>query len=109
MGVAALGSLFNGRLISFLTQRLIELGVPPAFRSVVLNAVVTGQVTERRARAPRPGARRRMDPSWPRSLHAAYDALHSGLTISLFVAAGVILASGLVAWFTFLPEKLPLE
>jgi hypothetical protein len=40
---------------------------------------------------------------------AAYDALHSGLTISLFVAAGVILASGLVAWFTFLPEKLPLE
>ena len=45
VGVAALGSLFNGRLISFLTQRLIEFGVPPQLRSVVLNAVVTGQVS----------------------------------------------------------------
>ena len=42
-------------------------------------------------------------------IQTAYEALHGGLTISLFVAAGVILASGLVAWFTFLPESLPLE
>ena len=43
------------------------------------------------------------------AIQAAYEALHSGLTISLFVAAGVILASGLVAWFTFRPEKIPLK
>jgi hypothetical protein len=107
VGVAALGSLFNGRLISLLTQRLTELGVPPAFRSVVLNAVVTGQVTSSGPGAAQ--AQKAYGPIVAKVIAAAYDALHSGLTISLFVAAGVILASGLVAWFTFLPEKLPLE
>jgi hypothetical protein len=107
VGVAALGSLFNGRLISFLTQRLIELGVPPEFRSVVMTAVVTGQVSGGGQGTAQ--AEKLYGPVVAKVIAAAYDALHSGLTISLFVASGVILASGLVAWFTFLPERAPLE
>ena len=34
-------------------------------------------------------------------ISAAYGAFHTGLSISLIVAGGVILGSGLVAWFTF--------
>ena len=108
MGVAALGSLFNGRLISFLTQRLIELGVPPQFRSVVLNAVVTGQVSGG-GQGAISQAEKQYGPVVAKVIQAAYEALHSGLTISLFVAAGVILASGIVAWFTFVPESVSLE
>ncbi len=108
VGVAALGSLFNGRLISFLTQRLIELGVPPQFRSVVLTAVVTGQVSGG-GQGAISQAEKQYGPVVAKVIQAAYEALHSGLTISLFVAAGVILASGIVAWFTFVPESVSLE
>jgi hypothetical protein len=107
VGVAALGSLFNERLITFLTQRLIELGVPPQLQSVVIDAVVTGQVSSGGQGAAE--AEKMYGPIVGKVIAAAYDALHSGLTISLFVASGVILASGLVAWFTFSPERLPLE
>jgi EmrB/QacA subfamily drug resistance transporter len=107
VGVAALGSLFNERLVSFLTQRLVELGIPAEFRDFVLNAVVTGQVSAGGQGAA--DAEKTYGPIVAKVIAAAYDALHSGLTISLFVAGGVILASGLVAWFTFSPERLPVE
>jgi hypothetical protein len=40
---------------------------------------------------------------------AAYDAVHSGVSVSLLVAGCVILVSGLVAWFTFSPHSLSLD
>ncbi len=40
---------------------------------------------------------------------AAYAAVHSGVSFSLIVAGGVILASGIVAYFTFTPRRLELE
>ncbi len=40
---------------------------------------------------------------------AAFDAVHSGVSISLLVAGCVILFSGLIAWLTFKPERLRLE
>ncbi len=43
IGVAALGSLFNTKLIDFLTTRLIQLDVPPEWRKFVMDAVLTGQ------------------------------------------------------------------
>jgi EmrB/QacA subfamily drug resistance transporter len=107
VGVAALGSLFNQRLISFLTQRLFDLGVPPEFQSLVLNSVVTGEVTAGGQGAA--DAERLYGPIVAKVIAAAYDALHSGLTISLFVAGGVILASGVVAWSTFSARQLRTE
>ena len=58
-GVAVLGSLVNGHLTVDLTQRLASLGIPAAFRDVVITAVETGQVPKgrRRRRGRRPGLR----------------------------------------------------
>lgn len=102
VGVAALGSLFNTQLTTFLTERLIQLEVPEEFRSVVITAVLTGQVPDGAAEA-----EALYGPIVVKVISAAYDAVHSGVTISLLVAGCVILASGLVAWFTFSPERLP--
>ena len=43
IGVAALGSLFNTKLIDFLTNRLVQLDVPPEWQKFVMDAVLTGQ------------------------------------------------------------------
>ena len=104
VGVAALGSLFNAQLTTYLTHRLVELGVPDQFRSIVINAVETGQVA-----GGGPGAEQQYGPIVAKVITAAYDAVHSGVSISLIVAGCVILASGLVAWFTFSPERLPVD
>jgi len=105
LGVAALGSLFNDRLVSFLTERMVQLEIPPEFQGFVLNAVVTGQMSGPDAAT----AEQTYGPIVGKVIAAAFDALHNGLTISLYVAGGVILVSGLVAWFTFSPERLPEE
>ncbi|MFH0916863.1 MAG: MFS transporter [bacterium] len=107
VGVAALGSLFNTQLTTFLTERLIQLEVPEEFRSVVITAVLTGQVPSGSEGAA--AAEAQYGPIVAKVISAAYDAVHSGVTISLLVAGCVILVSGLVAWFTFSPERLPVD
>ncbi len=104
VGVAALGSLFNTQLTTFLTQRLIELQVPPQFREIVITAVLTGQVPAGSA-----GAEAQYGPIVAKVISAAYDAVHSGVSISLLVAGCVILVSGLVAYLTFSLDKLALD
>jgi hypothetical protein len=42
-------------------------------------------------------------------IQAAYDAVHSGVSISLLVAGCVILVSGLIAWLTFSVKGMQLE
>ncbi|MCL4368475.1 MAG: MFS transporter [Actinobacteria bacterium] len=107
VGVAALGSLFNAQLTTSLTERLIQLQVPPEFRSLVITTVLTGQVPAGNQGAA--AAEKLYGPVVAQVIGAAYDAVHNGVSMSLIVAGGVILASGLVAWFTFSPERLPLE
>jgi hypothetical protein len=103
LGVAVLGSLFNTRLIEFLTQRLIELQVPDQFRTIVIDAVLTGQFSGSG------DAEKTYGPIVAKVVGAAYDAVHSGVSFSLLVAGCVILVSGLVAWFTFSPHSLSLD
>jgi hypothetical protein len=105
IGVAALGSLFNTKLIEFLTSKLIELQVPPEFQKIVLNAVLTGQF----AGASAADAEKQYGPIVAKVVNAAYDAVHSGVSFSLIVAGGVILASGVIAYFTFVPRRPRLE
>jgi EmrB/QacA subfamily drug resistance transporter len=99
VGVAVLGSLFNGQLSVDLTRRLTHLGVPAPFRSIVITAVETGQVPSGGKGAA--GAEQAYGPIVAKVISAAYGAFHTGLSVSLIVAGGVILASGIVAWFTF--------
>jgi hypothetical protein len=98
VGVAVLGSLLNGTLTVDLTQRLTALGVPAAFRSVVINAVETGQVP--RGSSGIAGAEQAFGPIVAHVVEAAYAAFRSGLSISLVVAGAVILGAGLIASIT---------
>ena len=107
VGVAVLGSLFNAELTTHLTQRLIQLGVPEQFRSVVINAVETGQVPAGGAGGT--SAAQQYGSIVAKVIDATYNAVHTGVNISLIVAGCVILASGLVAWFTFSTERLPTD
>jgi EmrB/QacA subfamily drug resistance transporter len=105
IGVAALGSLFNTKLIDFLTTRLVQLDVPPEWQKFVIDAVLTGQFSGSAAKE----AQAQYGDVVTKVVGAAYAAVHSGVSLALIVAAGVILASGLVAYFTFTPARLDLE
>ncbi len=107
VGVAVLGSLVNGHLTVDLTQRLAELGVPAGFRSIVINAVETGQ-------APRggngvAGAEKAFGPIVAHVVEAAYGAFRTGLSISLVVAGTVIIVAGAIAWVALAGHRAPAE
>jgi hypothetical protein len=42
LGIAVLGAIVNGLLISGLTSRLVDLGIPVSYRSIVIDAVRHG-------------------------------------------------------------------
>jgi len=108
VGVAALGSVFNTKLIDFLTRRLTELGWPKEVRDIIISWVLTGKAppgTEGVVNA----AQSQYPEEIKQATQAAYDAVHSGVSLSLLVAGCVILASGLVAWFTFSAKRLELD
>jgi EmrB/QacA subfamily drug resistance transporter len=103
VGVAALGSLFSTQLTEFLTRRLIELQVPEQFRELVITAVLTGEFSGAG------DAQAQYGEIVTKVVGAAYDAVHSGVSISLLVAGCVILFSGIVAWLTFTPQHLSVD
>jgi hypothetical protein len=80
------------------------LQVPEQFRELVITAVLTGQVAGGSAEA-----EAQYGPIVAKVISAAYDAVHSGVSISLLVAGCVIIVSGLVAWLTFAPKTLSLD
>ena len=98
VGVAVLGSLVNGHLTVDLTRRLAQLGIPAGFRTVVINAVETGQVPKGSGGAA--AAEKAFGPIVAHVVDAAYGAFRTGLSISLVVAGVVIVVSGLIAWAT---------
>ena len=101
LGVAALGSLFNTRLMDFLTERLVELEIPAEFQDMIITQVLTGQSSRSVEEA-----EALYGPIVGQVVAAAFDAIHSGVTTSLLVAGCVILFSGVIAWVTFSPERL---
>ena len=102
VGVAVLGSMVNGNLTVGLAHRLAVLGIPAAFRGVVITAVETGTVPSGGSGGAA-GAEKAYGPIVAKVVDAAYGAFHTGLNISLIVAGVVILAAGLVAWTTLAP------
>jgi EmrB/QacA subfamily drug resistance transporter len=101
VGVAALGSLVNGHLTTDLTRRLAQLGVPPVFRSIVIDAIETGKVPN----GPNglAAAKAAYGPIVERVIAAAFGAFHSGLDVALTVSGIAMLLSGIVAWTTLAP------
>jgi EmrB/QacA subfamily drug resistance transporter len=99
LGVAVLGAVVNGQLNADLTRRLTELKIPTPFQQIVINAVETGQVPAGGSGGAA-GPEAQFGPIVAKVIDATYQAFHWGLSVSLYVAGGVILASAVVGWFT---------
>jgi EmrB/QacA subfamily drug resistance transporter len=101
LAVAILGAIVNARLVSELTHKLAELGVPDAFRSLIINAVTHGGLPANAAAAAaaNPIAAANL-PLIAKVLTAAEAAFGHGLHIALVVAAAILLAGALIAALT---------
>ncbi|WP_298344945.1 MFS transporter [Ferrimicrobium sp.] len=95
LSVAILGSFLNGELTGGLSSRLARLGVPPAFRQVVINAVETGGVAGHEG-----GAAKIYGPIVGKVIGAAYSSFHAGLSVSLIIAGSLIVLGGAVSLVT---------
>ncbi|WP_405485542.1 MFS transporter [Nocardia sp. NBC_00511] len=92
VGVAALGSLVNSFLNADLKDRLDQLGIPPNFQSIVIDAIETGKV-------PTGGdssASAAYGPIVDHVITATYAAFHRGLEVALLVSAIMIIAAALI-------------
>lgn len=103
-GVAVLGSIVNGQLTVHLTQRLIQIGIPAAFRSEIITAVITGSVnSEAAAESHESSAAVRA--IIKKVVSAAYGAFAHGLDIALTASGLLLLVSGFIAYFTGTAER----
>jgi EmrB/QacA subfamily drug resistance transporter len=101
LAVAILGAIVNARLVSELTHKLAGLGVPEAFRSLIINAVTHGGLPANAAAAAasNPIAAANL-PLIAKVLTAAETAFGHGLHVALVVAASILLAGALTAAVT---------
>jgi EmrB/QacA subfamily drug resistance transporter len=95
-GVAVLGAVVNRALVGGLTHKMVALHVPPVWRKVALDIITTG------------GSISAAEKSFPTRGHgsliaqvflAAEDSAAHGVHLALRVAAGAVLAAGVVAAF----------
>jgi EmrB/QacA subfamily drug resistance transporter len=93
-GVAILGALVNAQLKADLTGRLHQLGIPPNFQAIVINALETGTVPSSNKAAPQPGK------LVQEVIQAAYHAFETGLHAALYLSAGLVIGAGLLAAVT---------
>jgi MFS family permease len=93
-GVAVLGSVVNGQLTVNLVQRLIAIGIPPQFRSIVISAVETGSVHSQASAYHGGGS---LQVIVNQVVTAAYGAFGSGLNLALLMAGSLVLLAAVVA------------
>ncbi len=103
-GVAILGSIVNGQLTVNLTQRLIQIGVPSAFRQEIITAVITGSVNSRAAQESRVSSAA-IKQIIKEVVNAAYAAFTHGLNLALTVSGMLLVASAGVSYFTGTAER----
>ena len=96
-GVAILGSMVNGQLISSLVRQLDMIGIPKSFQDTVITAVTTGTFSSQAKQF-------RGTPAITKIVHevtqAAYVAFGHGLDVALSAAGAMMLACAMVALFT---------
>jgi len=83
-GVAVLGSLVYSRLYASLVAQMIHLGVPPAYRLLVITAVETGQIPHS------PSGYAQFGKVVQEVINAAYTSFHYGLHVALYLSAVAI-------------------
>jgi EmrB/QacA subfamily drug resistance transporter len=101
-GVAILGSMVNGQLISSLMRQLNVIGIPKPFQNTVLAALTTGTFSSQ-AKAFR--STPAIDKIVIEVTHAAYAAFGRGLNVALSAAGAMMLACAIVALVTMGPRS----
>jgi MFS family permease len=99
-GVAILGSLVVSQLRSSLTAQLHQLGIPAQFQALVINALETGQIPRNTS------AYAGFGKIVQEVIGAAYYAFHDGLQAALYLSAGLMLGTGLLALLTLRSRPL---
>ena len=103
-GVAILGSIVNGQLTVNLTHRLIQIGIPPAFRQEIITAVITGDVNAKAAKISGE-SNAAIRAIIKKVVNAAFGAFTHGLDIALSTSGLLLLVSGGIAYFTGTAER----
>jgi hypothetical protein len=103
-GVAILGSIVNGQLTVNLTHRLVQLGVPAAFRQEVINAVITGSVHSEAAAESKESSKA-VRIIIKHVVQAAYNAFTHGLNLALTASGLLLLVSAAIAYGTGTAER----
>jgi len=103
-GVAILGSIVNGQLTVNLTHRLIQIGIPPAFRQRIITAVITGDVSSKAAKISGE-SNAAIRAIIKKVVDAAFGAFTHGLNIALSASGLLLLVSGGIAYFTGTAER----
>jgi EmrB/QacA subfamily drug resistance transporter len=107
VGVAVLGSIVNGQLTVNLVRKLTAIGIPKSFQSLVVSAVTTGSYQgEAKAATAKNHA---ITHIVNEVVSAAYGAFGRGLTISLNIAGGLLLASAVLAVTTVYGRRIHLD
>ncbi len=97
-GVAVLGAVVNAKLTGDLAAKLKQIGVPPSFQNLVLQAVQTGGTNGGAASKAEHSSNAGVAAIATKVIHAAYDAFGSGLHLSLIISGTVIVVgAGLAA------------
>jgi EmrB/QacA subfamily drug resistance transporter len=95
-GVAVLGAVVNAQLTTGLSEKLVKLHIPLVYRKVVIEFVTTGGNITSAENSPGVKVHTRLI---ARVLVAAEDSAGHGVHLALQIAAGVVLAAGVVAAF----------
>ena len=95
-GVAVLGAVVNAQLTSGLSEKLVKLGIPEVYRKIVVQFVTTGGNITSAENSPGVKGHTALI---ARVLLAAEGSAGHGVHLALQIAAGIVLAAGVVAAF----------
>jgi EmrB/QacA subfamily drug resistance transporter len=93
-GVAVLGALVFSQINSSLTTHLVQLGVPVAYKTLILEFIETGQVVGVNVN------NYKANPIVGKVIGAAYAAFGDGVHLALYVSGALMLFAAVVAFVT---------
>ena len=94
-GIAILGALVFSQLNASLTTHLQQLGVPLAYKSIIIQFIETGQVVGINA-----GNYSTKNSEVAKVIGAAYSSFGDGVHAALYLSAGLVLLAGVLAAVT---------
>jgi EmrB/QacA subfamily drug resistance transporter len=102
-GVAVLGAVVAARLSSDIAARMQELGISKGLQQYVINAVESGSTPPTGSKAYVAYGKEGQE-----VINAAYSAFQSGLHVSLYLGAALVLAAGIFS-FVLIWRRTPAE